>query len=352
MCETSQVTRRTPAPVSLSALAKHLGLSATTVSLVLNGSPAAQSIPAKTQTRIRAAARELNYRPNFLARSLRARRTFAIGVLMPELSEGYTSLLVSGVEEFLRGAGYMYFATSHRHCPKLIESGFLSLCDRGVEGIIALDTPLDHAPPSLPIVAVSNHGRERGVTRVVLNHDAAADLGLRHLLALGHRKVAVFKGQSFSSDSEVRFKAILAKAAQLGLKIPAKHIVELEGDSPSPEPGFLAARKLLRGAAGFTALFAFNDISAMGAMRAFRDAGLSVPGDVSVIGFDDIAAAAYHTPSLTTIRQPLREMGKLAAETLLKQAAGNDGECPAALEIEPELVIRESTASPARAKSK
>lgn len=334
---------RASAPVSLRALAKHLGLSTTTVSLVLNGSPAAQSIPARTQNRILTAARELNYRPNFLARSFRARRTYAIGVLMPELSEGYSSLVLSGVEEHLRAGGYVSLATSHRHSEELIEGSFTSLAERGVEGIVALDTPL-HQAPNLPIVAVSGHREIEGVVNVVVDHDAAAELALRHLAELGHREIAVLKGQSFSSDSELRLDAIQRKARELGIEIPAGRIVQLEGDSPSPETGFVAARKLLESGAKFTALFAFNDVSAMGAMRAFRDAGLGVPEDVSVVGFDDILAAAYHTPSLTTIRQPLRRMGQIAAEILLKRIAGEGDRVGSAVQVEPELVVRESTA--------
>ena len=330
--------------ISLRALAKHLGLSATTVSLVLNGSPAAQSIPARTQSRILAAARELNYRPNFLARSFRARRTYAVGVLMPELSEGYSSLIVSGVEDHLRATGYVYLATSHRHDEALIEGSFTSLAERGVEGIIALDTPLHQAPPSLPIVAVSGQRHIEGVVNVVVNHETAAELALRHFAELGHRHIAVFEGQSFSSDSAVRLAAILAKARQLGFEIPPDRIVRLEGDSPSPETGFAAARKLLQSGARFTALFAFNDVSAMGAMRAFRDAGLGVPEDISVVGFDDILTAAYHTPSLTTIRQPLRQMGQIAAEILLKRIAGNEEDPADTVQVEPELIVRESSA--------
>ncbi len=334
---------RSPAPIGLRALAKHLGLSTTTVSLVLNGSPAARSIPATTQNRILTAARELNYRPNFLARSFRARRTYAIGVLMPELSEGYSSLVLSGVEERLRAGGYVSLATSHRHDAELIEGSFTSLTERGVEGIVALDTPL-HRAPNLPIVAVSGHREIEGVVNVIVNHDAAAELALRHLAELGHREIAVLKGQSFSSDSEPRLDSILRKSTELGLEIPAARIMQLETDSPSPETGFVATRKLLASRANFTALFAFNDVSAMGAMRAFRDIGLSVPEDVSVVGFDDIPAAAYHTPSLTTIRQPLRQMGQIAAEILLKRIAGDGGDTGSTVQVEPELVVRESSA--------
>jgi len=262
---------------------------------------------------------------------------------MPELSEGYASLVLAGIEEFLSGAGYMYLATSHHHQEKKIVEDTSLLWERGVEGIIAVDTPISLVPQWLQMISISGHERIPGATNVILNHDTAANLALRHLADLGHREIAVIKGQSFSSDSEVRFQAILSAAAKLGLSIPARRVAQLEGDSPSPETGFTAARKLLEGGASFTALFSFNDISAMGAMRAFLDAGLRVPLDISVIGFDDVLGAAYHTPSLTTIRQPLRKMGMIAAETLLKRLGAEPEESPEFIEVEPDLVVREST---------
>lgn len=330
-------------PIRLKELAKQLNLSPTTLSLVLNGSPAANSIPKSTQDLVFAAAKKYNYRPNFLARSLRVKRTFAVGVLMPELSEGYSSLVLAGIEEFLAAAGYMYLATSHHHEEKQILEDTSLLWDRGVEGIIAVDTPLNLVPRWLQVVSVSGHERIPGMTSVVLNHDSAADFALRHLKELGHRDIAVIKGQSFSADSEVRFRSILAAAERLGLSIPESRVVQLEGNSPSPATGFDAARKLLNAGAAFTALFSFNDISAMGAMRAFQDAGLRVPLDISVIGFDDVLGAAYHTPSLTTIHQPLRKMGMIAAEALLKRLGDDAQDCPDFLQVEPELVVREST---------
>lgn len=339
-------------PISLKELAKQLNLSPTSLSLVLNGSPAAGSIPKSTQDLIFAAAKKFNYRPNLLARSLRVRRTYAVGVLMPELSEGYYSLVLSGVEEFLSGVGYMYLATSHRHEEETIVENTSLLWERGVEGIIAVDTPVTLIPRWLRMVTVSGHEPIPGGTSVVLNHDAAADLALRHLKELGHRDIAVIKGQTFSSDSEVRFQAILHAAADLGLSIPSSRVSQLEGTSPSPGTGYDAARKLLQSGALFTALFSFNDNSAIGAMRALQDAGLHVPQDVSVVGFDDVLSAAYHTPSLTTIRQPLRKMGMIAAEALLKRLANEAEEPGDFIEVAPELIVRESTGPAPAAKRK
>jgi len=326
----------------LKDLARRLKLSPTTLSLVLNESPAAASIPQATKNRIFAAAETFHYRPSFLARSLRSRRTYTVGVLVPELSEGYSSLILSGIEDCLIQEGYLYLVTSHRNNPKLRSQLFRTFHDRCVEGVVAVDTPCEQALP-LPAVSVSGHDRKPGVTRVVLNHETAAGLGLRHLADLGHRRIAFTSGQEFSSDARVRWDAIRNAARRMGLTTPPALALQLDGDSPSPEAGYRAARRLLASKEVFTALFAFNDVSAIGAIRAFREAGRRVPEDISVVGFDDAYNAAFHIPALTTIRQPLRRMGTLAAETLIRRIVHPEIPAEKTIQLEPALVIREST---------
>jgi LacI family transcriptional regulator len=330
-------------PISLKGLAAHLGLSPATLSLVLNDSPVAKSIPQETRERILKAARTFNYRPNFIARSLRAQRTFTVGVLVPEMSEGYSAEVLSGIEDHLLEEDYFYFVASHRHKPELIDRYPQLFRDRLVEGMIAVDTPQQRHYP-LPVVAVSGHNDVKGLTNIVLNHPQAAMLALEHLAERGHQQIAVIKGQEFSSDTEVRWLSIRDTARQLGIEIHPQLVAQLEGVSPSPEPGYLAAQKLLSTGRPFTALFSFNDISAIGAIRAFREAGLAVPEDISIIGFDDIHAAAFHNPGLTTIRQPLWQMGWLAAQHLLRRISqGNETAFPEMVTVEPTLIIRQST---------
>jgi DNA-binding LacI/PurR family transcriptional regulator len=332
--------------VSLKSLAEHLGLSPATVSLVINRSPAAKSIPHRTQERIRVAARELNYRPNFMARSLRAQRSFTIGVVVPEISEGYAALVMSGIEDHLLEEGYFYFVVSHRHRADLIEEYPRLLQQRAVEGLIAVDT-VCHEALTIPVVAVSGHREIAGVTNIALNHLRATRLAIEHLTELGHQKIAFIKGQEFSSDTEVRWEAVLGAAKELGLEINERLIGQLEGESPSPKLGYEVTRKLLKRGESFTALFAFNDISAIGAIRALREAGRRVPEDVSVVGFDDIQSAAFQNPALTTVRQPLRQMGIIAAETLLRRInAPAKAPYPKNIHVEAELIVRETTARP------
>jgi DNA-binding LacI/PurR family transcriptional regulator len=330
-------------PVSLKELAARLDLSPATVSLVINGSRVADSIPQETKERIFAAVKKYKYRPNFFARSLRAQRSFTIGVIVPEVSDGYSASVMSGVEDHLLQEGYFYFVASHRHRPDLIDEYPRLFLERSIDGLIAVDTPWTLSL-SVPVVTVSGHNQVSGVTNIVLDHKRAAEVALKHLFQLGHRQIAFIKGQAFSSDTEVRWANIEAVAHQLSLPITPTLIAQLEGDSPSPQLGYQAAKKLLASHKPFTALFAFNDISAMGAIHALREAGLHVPDDVSVVGFDDIQSAAYQNPGLTTVRQPLREMGRIAAETVLRRIHRPGSDLHGAERtVAPELIIRETT---------
>jgi LacI family transcriptional regulator len=329
-------------PISLKKLAEHLELSPATVSLVINHSIVADTIPQETKDRIFAAARKFKYRPNFFARSLRTQRSFTIGVIVPEVSDGYSASVMSGVEDYLLQEGYFYFVASHRHRADLIDEYPRMFLERSVDGLIAVDTPW-HFNLSVPVVTVSGHNDVKGVTNIVLNHQRAAEVALRHLYHLGHRRIAFMKGQKFSSDTEVRWANIERVARQLGLAINPRLVAQLEGDSPSPQLGYMATKMLLAAGESFTALFAFNDISAMGAIRSLCESGRHVPKDVSVVGFDDIQSAAFQNPSLTTVRQPLREMGRAAAEILLKRINRPGSDLHDKHTVEPELVIRETT---------
>ena len=330
--------------VSLQLLADELGLSPATVSLVMNRSSVADSIPQQTKDRIFSAARKHNYRPNFFARSLRTQRSFTIGVIVTEVSEGYATLVMSGIEDHLLQEGYFYFVASHRHRADLIDEYPRLLLARSVDGLIALDTPWTHADLPVPTVTVSGHNEVVGVTNVVLDHRRAAHLALEHLRELGHRRIAFIKGQAFSSDTEIRWQAIRQAAIELSLSIAPKLTMQLVGNESSRQLGYEVTRKLLASREPFSALFAFNDLSAIGALGALRENGVRVPEDVSVVGFDDIQSAAFQNPGLTTVRQPLRRMGRLAAETVLHsitspgpRAAGRR------IMMEPEFIVREST---------
>jgi DNA-binding LacI/PurR family transcriptional regulator len=336
--------------VTLKFLAQHLDLSPTTISVVISDSPLATTIAEKTKERIWEAVRKFSYRPNVFARYLHGKRTFCVAVLVPDIGDEFSSSLISGIEKKLAEQGYFYFVVSHRGAPELIDKSPDTLLDRGVEGMIFINTPLSRLLP-VPVVAISDITEASDVTSIMIDNSRAARLALRHLFKLGHRKMAFFRGPRGNGDSEDRWKCLQEIASELQIEIKPKLTRELGrypecNNTTMSDLGYHAAKELLEVSREFTALVAFNDGSAIGAIRAFRDAGLVVPADISVIGFDDIEQAAFNIPRLTTIRQPLVQMGELAASNLIKRIEG-PGTKSSEVMVEPKLVVRESTAEPA-----
>jgi DNA-binding LacI/PurR family transcriptional regulator len=337
-------TAESPKPVNLKVLAEYLSLSPATISLVMNNAPGASAIAATTRQRVLEAAKLLNYRPNPIARSLRTRHTYTVGVIVPEFSEGYFTMLMNGIEEHLLQSGYLHFVVSHQGKPDLMDEYPRLLTERSVDGFLLVNTSLNEAV-SRPVVSISGHKKIKGNTNILLDHDRAALLALKHLYDLGHRRIAFMKGQPQVPDSDFRWQGIMAMAQRVGLILYPELCVYLEANDWSPELGYPVTRDLLARTRDFTAIFCFNDISAIGAIRAIADAGLRCPDDISVIGFDDIASAAYHIPRLTTVRQPLHRMGETAVQTLLKRIASPNEPYPETILFEPELMVRESTSA-------
>jgi LacI family transcriptional regulator len=333
--------RKAPQKVTLKTIADHLGLTPGTVSAALNNSAAARSIPDHTKERILQAARELNYRPNFFARTLRLKRTFTIGVIASQIGDDYGSQVINGIEHYLQQRNFFFLTVVHRHDPRLMASYSHLLLSRGVEGLITVDTSVTETL-SVPTVAVAGHQIVAGVTNIILDHKKAVRLALEHLRNLGHEEIAFLKGQAFSSDSASRWSAICEVSEELGIRIRPELTVQIEGTDSTPNLGYPVGKELLARRTPFSALFAYNDISAIGAIWAFREAGLRIPEDVSVVGFDDIPGAAYSNPALTTVRQPLIRMGQIAAQTLVDQIEGQGNYQPE-IAVEAEFVVRAST---------
>lgn len=325
-------------------LGEYLNLSPATISLVLNDAPGVRAIPQGTRDRVKAAAAKFDYLPSFYARSLRKRQTYSIGVLVPELNDSYATQVLAGMEEVLIEEGYFYLTASHRRKPDLIEEYPRLLMERSVEGFILIDTVLQHKL-RLPAVVVAGHRDIEGVTNVVLDQRRAAELTLQHLYQLGHRNIAFMRGGSHSSDADDRWNCLRAVSSKLNIGMPPELTVQLKSRVSTPELGFEPTCELLNRKVPFTAIVCFDDVAAIGAIRAIHEHGLRVPQDISVVGFDDIQSAAFYNPSITTIRQPLLQMGALAARILLQRVRGQT-DVPAALPVLPELVIRESTCPP------
>ena len=335
---------RTATRPDLKELARHLGLSQTTVSRVLSGSAKNHRISSETERRVLAAAAKLNYKANVLARSLRSKRSKTVGVMVPEISEGYSTAVLGGIEEVLLLSGFFYFVVSHRHRADLLREYPSLLLSRAVEGIIAVDSALEEDLP-IPVVAVSDHHHRPSVVNIELDHLLAARYALEHLNYLQHREIAFIKGQNFSSDTLARWRAICKIASELGIEINPRLVIQLEDHGLGTEPGKAATVALLDRGIRFTAIFAFNDLAAIGAITVLREAGIQVPAQVSVVGFDDILNAATNNPPLTTVRQPLQEMGRVAASTLLQMIHTEKQDWPThPIRILPTFVERQSSA--------
>jgi DNA-binding LacI/PurR family transcriptional regulator len=331
-------------PVSLRDLAAYLGLSRTTVSLVLNNSPVAQALTPETRERVLKAATELHYKANYFARMLNNKRSQMVGVLSPDFGEGYDSSILTAIERVLIDRNYLYFVSSHHWDKALIQQRLQVFAERGAEGVILINTPVP-AESVLPLVSIGSWEFDFPLTRIMVDNAYGIRLALEHLHGLGHREIAFLRGHAQSSDAEARWAACVEIADKLHLRIDKANVVQLKriGDGLNAiREGYLACQQLLKTSQGFTAVLAFNDLSAIGAMNALREAGKRIPEDVSVIGFDDIQAATIIQPALTTIRQPMTRMGVVAASEILARIENPNLE-PRNIVLKPELVIRQSS---------
>jgi len=345
MTQTKKPQQRNGGAVTLKSVAAHVGLSPGTVSAVLNDAPSSKHIPTATRERIIAAARKLDYRPNFFAQTLRRQRTYTLGVIAHEIGDGYSSSIIAGIEDAASQKDYFFVTGVHRHDPELFQKYSRLLLQRGAEGIITLDFNLAHSL-QVPAVSIPGHKENEGVTNIVLDHHHAAELAFRHLMELGHTKIAILRGHPESADSQHRWTAVQQVAQEVGLELDPDLVIQILSEESTPLLGYPYGKELIERKRPFTALLAYNDISAIGAMRAFHEAGFEIPRDISVVGFDDIPAAAFHYPSLTTVRQPLHKMGELAVEMLVERLE-NSREMEPEIAVQPEIVVREST-GPAR----
>jgi LacI family transcriptional regulator len=336
--------------MSLKILAEHLGLSRTTVSLILNDAPLAKDFLPETRRRVLQAAENFSYRPNYFARSLTSKRTYLIGVIAPDFGSGYDSTILSGIEGRLLNTDYTYLVSSHLWSSTLLLRNVQLLVDRGAEGLLLINTTLP-AAPDIPTVSICGHSAPAGTSRIFIDNFYGVSEALKHLVNLGHTRIAFFKGHEGSVDTEERWRAVERTCRKLGVRVDPALMVQLERlekmGTQGIEEGKIAAEKLLARKRPFTALLAFNDMSAFGAMNALREAGYKLPQDISVMGFDDIEFASIVYPPLTTVRQPLRMMGECAADIVLRRIE-NDGIALEDMRIRPQLVVRASTC-PARA---
>jgi len=343
--------------ITIRDVAKESGFSSTTVSIVLNNAPLARYIPATTKKRIEKSAKKLGYRPNLFARSLRSKRTHTVGVMVFDMTDPFCTLVLRGIENSLYQASYLPILTDVHNERSRFERYLEMLLDRRVEALIVLanwlfveiDVLADLEKSSIPTVMIGRELKTDSVSSVIVDNELGAHAALEHLCSLGHRRIGFIRGPKTLADSAPRWRGIKSFAKNAGLELDPKLILDLpESRDPisSFEAGYKLTEELLKRRRAFSAIVAFDDMTAFGAIRALAKSGIRVPEQCSVIGFDDVAACGLYTPPLTTVRQPMEAMGSAAAEIAVEgiDAVLGKRQFPAVhRKMAPELAVREST---------
>ncbi len=356
----NEVAQRNSGHVTLLDIARACGFSVSTVSIVLNEAPLSRKVAAATRERIRAMAQQLGYHPDAYARSLRRQRTQTLAVLAYDLSDPFCIPIMRGIQAGLHPAGFLPLLMDAQTERKLFDSYLKMILERRAEGVIVIaswifeETNLlaDLEKNHVPTVIVGRDLTPRKINSILVDNEAGGALAMRHLSELGHRQIAVIRGPVELFDSEPRWAGIQRAAAEAGIRIDPRLVFQLP-DLVDPASGFEGGldltRRMLASDRSFSAVLAFDDLTALGVVRGLNEVELRVPEDCSVLGFDDVLPAAMATPAITTIRQPLTEMGALAAEWVLeaieaRESGGKSG--PRLYKAPPELVVRKSSGQP------
>ena len=345
--------------VTIRDVAKASGFSSSTVSIVLNDAPLARYIPPSTKVRIQQAAKKLGYRPNLFARSLRGKRNREVGVMVFDIFDPYCTPILRGIQNALYDGSYLPILTDAQNERPRFLRYLEMLLDRRVDGLIILANWLfvdinllaDLERNGVPTAMISRELKSDSISSVILDNEAGGRMAMEHIVSLGHKKIAVFRGPKLLGDSLPRWRGMKKVAQAAGVTLDEKLVVDLP-DSRNPLSSFDAGveltEELLRRRKAFTALIAFDDLTAFGAIRTLGKHNLRAPDDCSVIGFDDIAQSSLCTPALTTIRQPMQGMGASAVSILLEAvnlAQDNRRITAVHQKMMPELIVRDSTKS-------
>jgi len=343
--------------VTLLDVARASGFSVSTVSIVLSDAPLSKNFAASTRKRVRIMALKLGYHPDAHARSLRRRSTQTIGVLAFDLSDPFCIPIMRGIQSGLSAVDYLPLVMDAQTQRKLFDDYLHLLLERRVEGVIVIaswvfeETNLlaDIRKNNVPIIIVGRDLTARNITSILVDNEAGGSLAMDHLLVLGHRNIAVIRGPKEMCDSEPRWQGIRKTAAKTGIALDPKLTFELRGVSDA-ESGFdggcRVIKQMLETGRPFSAVLAFDDLTALGVVRGLTEAGLRVPDDCSVMGFDDVLPARVSTPAITTIRQPLHTMGLEAATHVLDAIKKLTLAKPPKAQLHkavPELITRQST---------
>ena len=350
-------TKHPSAIVTQREVAAESGVSRATVSIVLNSAPLARYISPQTRERIQRVAKKLGYRPNMVARSLRGKRNHTVGVMVFDIIDPFCTPILRGIENALYQTPHLPILTDAHNERSRFEGYLEMLLDRHVEGLIIVanwlfvDVELlaDLEKRNIPAVIIGRELRKNSISSILVDNEEGARLALEHLYTLGHRDIAFIRGPKMLGDTSSRWRGIRSFARSKGLQIHSELVVELP-DSLDPksafEHGARLTHELLKQKRHFSAVMAFDDMTALGAIRALEKAGVQIPTQCSVIGFDDVALAGVSVPPLTTVRQPMQEMGSAAVRIVLEgiSAVVEQRDYVSIHEkLAPELVVRETT---------
>tara|TARA_X000000950_G_scaffold187075_1_gene226346 strand:- start:2089 stop:3090 length:1002 start_codon:yes stop_codon:yes gene_type:complete len=322
-------------------VAERAGVSLSTVSRVLNGKASVNKV---LKERVEKAVKELNYRPNSVARSLANNRTDSVGVLVPELNAPFFGDLMQAVESTLRAADKHVIISVGRNCLETEKDAVEFLISRNCDALImhaeALSDEylLELNQSKLPVALVNRQVEGLPDACTSLDNEKGGYLATRHLLELGHKDIAYISGPTDKCDASLRLEGHKRALSEAGL--PTNPQLIFNGDY-SEEDGKIGLLELMARDVPFTALVCANDWMASGAISCARDLGMSLPHDLSVVGFDDVVFAHHVFPRLTTVSNPIAEMAEMSAKYILNKVYGQANNVQ--LYFEPSLVVREST---------
>ena len=362
----TKVGQRKSGHVTLLDIARACGYSVSTVSIVLSEAPLSQNVALSTKERIRKMAAELGYHPDAYARSLQRRRSQTVAVLAYDLSDPFCLPIVRGIQSGLQPEDYLPLLIDAQTQRRLFNNYLKMVLERRAEGVIVIaswifeETNLlaDIEKNHVPIVIIGRDLTKKRVNSILVDNRAGGALAFDHLYKLGHRRIAIIRGPEEMFDSEPRWEGVQEAARRRKLALDPRLTFELPSlmnPTSGFEGGVELVRRMVEKKLDFSAVLAFDDLTALGVVRGLIEAGRRVPEDCSVIGFDDVLPATVATPSLTTIHQPLQQMGLLASQWVLDSLgeAGKSGERRAHLYLAvPELVVRSSTARASERRSK
>lgn len=334
--------------VTIYDIAKEAKVSVATVSRVLNDTA---PVKGTTRARIEELISRYNFQPNAMARSLLKKETGIIGVIVPDLTNPFFPEVFAGAEEEAQLSGHT-FLLSNSIGDYAKESEYLSIMrEKRVDGIMFMGgrINLKHCEEHLvqelvqhasviPTVLVNGELKNSGLTRVVMDEAAGTALAVRHLAQLGHRAIGFIGGESYMTTTLIKLKAFRKTMKDEGLSVREEWLLP---DSFSIDSGKRQMLKLLQMQEKPTAVFCVNDYTAIGAIKAATESGFSVPGDISIVGFDDIPLAHHFIPELTTVSQQAHELGRTAIKVL--KGLMNKEKVKKHTSLEPQLIVRQST---------